>query len=116
MTWTKSAKKGTFQTRDEWLDVQGEVSPGPDKANFMKVPQSHIAVNSESDSPEEDLAWDALHEKFGQKIIVSTFDWEREVELVEKIAPNVFACGEMTWTVFIDPKELEKIMAEYKKK
>lgn len=81
--------------------------PTPERKLLTKIPPRYLAISSEADGAEAKL-WDYMEHFFGEDIFSIACD---KVETVKMLGTKAFVWGEMTWTIFVAPEDIEKILA-----
>ena len=96
-------KEADLFTRNQWIDMQDDDEI---KEIRKKIPVNTLAVNSEADGKEKQI-WDSLAHFFGEQVFNVSCS---EVTPISMLGTKAFTSGEMTWTIFIAPADLRKIL------
>lgn len=102
-----------FPTLEQWMKLQSDAFQEEDGPEIIKlhrenIPANFIGIESETNNEKESAAWDALDRFFGHENVCSA-SWGEAVH-IQRNGVEAIVTGDMTWTVFVDPKELELMM------
>lgn len=91
-----------------WVKAMIE-DPAVKAEHLGKIPVGAIALDSERDDGRAYEMWEACRNFFGEEILKSS---DEEVLRHERDGIVAFSSGDMTWTLFILPIDLLRVLAK----